>query len=221
MGKLIKKMTKNRGESEDESGRPERPRIMITGANTQVLMCQICMGKIKEDTEFCTCGTGKVFHSACLARLGSCPYCKRTYAIKGRESTTSRQVIEPIASTPRSNASPATEEGNRCPVCFGNLAEDASSCPACSAIFITSGGTFTCSECGTPFGENERVCPSCGEPFRTFTPPVCPACNNPVGPNDKKCQCGAVLGDGCPECGFLLSEEDTVCAHCGAVFEFI
>ena len=221
MAKLINKLAKIRHEGADGSEKHERPRIMVTGANTQTLMCQICMGKIKEGTEFCTCGTGKVFHTSCLERLGSCPYCKRTYAIKGLESTTSRQVIEPIAGAPKSEPSPSVEEEGRCPVCEGAVAKDAGYCSSCGAIFITKSGTFNCPACGTQLDENERICPSCGEPFQSYAPYPCPWCGNPVGPNDKKCSCGAVLTDVCPECGFHLSEEDTVCKHCGSIFEFL
>lgn len=225
IGKLIKRLVKDRRVRADDGERPERPRIMITGASTQTLTCLICMGNIKEGSEFCTCGSGRVFHSSCLSRLGSCPYCKRTYAVKGRESTTTRHVIEPIASAPKDKPSPPppppVEEDVRCPVCKEEIAEDAGSCPGCGAIFIIDGGTFNCPSCGTEMGEDERKCPTCGEPFRQFVRPTCPVCRRPVGQDDKICSCGAVLGEFCPECGIRLPEEDTVCKNCGAVFEFI
>lgn len=222
VGKLIKKLTKNRHANADGGERSERPRVLVTGAKTQILICQICMGRIKEGTEFCSCGTGKVFHSVCLERLGSCPYCKRTYAIKGRESTTSRQVIEPIAATSTSRAPPpSAEKDHPCPVCGHIIMRNAGNCPSCGAIFVANGGTFACPACGSRVGENEGACPNCGEPFRPFTPHICPACGHPVGSNDKKCGCGAVLGDMCPECGAILSEMDTECSNCGAIFEFI
>lgn len=220
VGKLIGKLFKNRGGNGTE--RSELPRVVVTGPKTEVLICQICMGRIKEGTEFCSCGTGRVFHSVCLERLGSCPYCKRTYAIKGRESTTSREVTDPIASSPGSEEpSPPAEEGDHCPVCGGSIEEDAETCPACGAIFVADGGTFACPACGSRVGESEGTCPNCGEPFRPFTPRTCPACGIRVGPNDKKCICGAILGDTCPECGAQLSEEDIECPNCGAIFEFV
>ncbi len=223
LGELFSKLIffrKADGESGGDGN--DRPRIMITGAKVQIEICQICMGRIKEGTEYIKCTSGKVFHSACMARMSGCPYCKRTFAIKGRESATSREVTEPIMPIDTvERASPILIEGELCPVCGEKLEMDANGCSACGAIFVADGGTFTCPACGSTVKGSDAMCAHCGEPFRTFSPQTCPACGNPVPPNAEKCQCGAILGDRCPECGALLGEEDTECSNCGAVFEFI
>jgi predicted amidophosphoribosyltransferase len=99
--------------------------------------------------------------------------------------------------------------------------KDAERCSVCGAIFVIDGGSFSCPACGSSVGESEAGCPNCGEHFRQFTPRTCPVCGRPVGQNEEKCQCGAIMGDKCPECGASLAQEDTVCANCGAAFEFI
>lgn len=221
-GELIKKLIYVRKvNTEEANGKTDRPRIMVTGAKAQVEICQICMGRIKEGTEYVRCSSGKVFHSICLARMSGCPYCRRTYAIKGRESATSREVIEPIVPAPMIDEPPKAIEEVTCPVCGAKVRKDAGGCPACGAIFVADGGTFTCPACGSMVKESDATCANCGEPFRLFTPHTCPVCGRPVAPNAEKCQCGAILGERCPECGALLGEEDIECSNCGAVFEFI
>jgi hypothetical protein len=220
-GGLIRKLIDVR-KANNEEVKAERPRILVTGAKVQVEICQICMGRIKEGTEYVRCGSGKVFHSVCLARMNGCPYCTRTFAIKGKESSTSREVLEPLALAPVAvDIHPVADESTRCPVCGEMLEKSASGCRACGAIFVADGGMFSCPACGSLVRETDAVCSNCGEPFRPFIPQTCPACGRSVAPNSEKCQCGAVLGDRCPECGALLGETDIECSNCGAVFEFI
>lgn len=216
IGNVIRRRRGNRG-SDERSG----PRIMLTGAKAQVHVCNICYGKIKEGTEYCWCRNGKVYHSVCFARSNGCPECRRTYAIKGRESSTSRVVSEqmvPIVEI--EEVPPVVEESFSCPACGEEIAREADSCAACGAIFVAAGGTFACPDCGAEVSEDQGVCPSCGESFRPFTPCVCPNCGVQVGPKDEICECGAVLGERCPDCGAPLAEKDAVCSSCGATFDF-
>ncbi|MDW5563289.1 MAG: zinc ribbon domain-containing protein [Methanomassiliicoccus sp.] len=222
-GELIRKLIYiRRPRGDEDKTHNERPRIMVTGAKAQVEICQICMGRIKEGTEYVRCGSGRVFHSVCLARLSGCPYCKRTFAIKGRESATSREMTEPIVPVPVTEGpAPMVEETALCPVCGERVSKNSSGCPACGAIFVADGGIFLCPGCGSPVKESDAICANCGEPFRMFVPRNCPVCGSSVGPSEDKCRCGAILGDRCPECGAVLAQEDIVCSNCGAAFEFI
>ena len=113
----------------------------MTGPKVQPEICQICMGKIKEGDRICPLHVRRVFHSICLARVGHCPYCRRTFAIKGRESTTTREYVQPIVPE-----TPSPEEESRCgeeqvpvnpcPACGKELEEEATGC-SCGVIFVT------------------------------------------------------------------------------------
>ncbi len=221
-GELIKKIIYvGRGGQHDEMGTQSRPRIQITGPKVQPETCQICMGRIKEGTEYVRCGNGKVFHSVCLARVGNCPYCRRTFAIKGRESTTSRDYVQPVvpAGTVEERGTVSAEV--RCPVCGSGLSQEATSCISCGAIFVADGGTFPCPSCGFLVRESDSACGRCGEPFNQFKPRTCPVCSRTIGPTDETCVCGAILNDRCPECGAQLSEGASECGTCGTAFEFV
>jgi ribosomal protein L40E len=222
-GDLIKKIiyVRRSGQNADATETQGRPRIQITGPKVQPEICQICMGKIKEGSEYVRCGTGKVFHSVCLARVGNCPYCSRTFAIKGRESTTSRNYIQPTVPRDTVEGPPTASPEARCPVCGGTLEKDATNCRSCGAIFVADGGTFRCPSCGFLVRESDTSCSRCGEPFHQFRPRTCPVCDRVIGPNDETCACGAILNDRCPECGAKLPDGATECGTCGAAFEFV
>ncbi len=202
-----------------------RPRVQVTGPKVQPEICQICMGKIKEGTEYVRCTSGRVFHSICLARVGNCPYCRRTVAIKGWESTTTRDYVQP----PIPEASPSEEESkiekenvpaNPCPACGMELEEGATGC-SCGVIFVTEGGSFSCPTCGFQVSESDTYCGRCGERFLQPAPPGCPVCGRPVAVGAETCACGTILGNHCPECGAELGEGDISCRVCGTAFEFV
>jgi hypothetical protein len=222
-GDLIKKMVLVRRSGQHAEGTEVqgRPRIQITGPKVQPEICQICMGRIKEGSEYVRCGTGKVFHSVCLARVGNCPYCCRTFAIKGRESTTSRDYVSPMVPMDTIGVPSTSSTETKCPVCGGGLEKDATNCRTCGAIFVADGGTFPCPSCGFLVREAENSCSRCGEPFHQYKPRICPVCDRVMGPNDETCTCGAILNDRCPECGAKLPDGATECGTCGAAFEFV
>lgn len=225
-GKLIKKYAYV-GNALDMGSKEQkgRPRVQVTGPKVQPEICQICMGKIKEGTEYVRCTSGRVFHSICLARVGQCPYCRRTFAIKGLESTTTREYVQPIVP----EALPSGEEKavekdhapvNPCPACGKELQEGAVGC-SCGVIFVTEGGSFSCPTCDFQVNEGDSFCGQCGERFIQPTPPGCPVCGRPVAVDAETCPCGAILGNHCPECGAELGEEDSSCQVCGTAFEFV
>jgi hypothetical protein len=226
-GELIKKYiyvgkAPEAGEKEPKG----RPRVQVTGPKVQPEICQICMGKIKEGTEYVRCSSGKVFHSICLARVGNCPYCRRTFAVKGKESTTTRDYVQPVVpevAPPAPEGVVAQKEeasGATCPGCGRELEPEATSCP-CGVIFVAEGGSFACPACGFLVKEGDAYCGRCGERFQQMVPPGCPVCGRPIAPNAETCACGAILGNHCPECGAELLEGDSACRTCGTAFEFI
>lgn len=222
-GDLIKKIIYVRrvGHTEEVAAPKGRPRVQVTGPKVQPETCQICMGRIKEGSEYVRCGNGKVFHSVCLARVGSCPYCRRIFAIKGRESTTSRDYVLPVLPTPATEVGTPIDPAVRCPVCGESLSEEAINCRSCGAIFVADGGTFACPSCGFLVRESAASCGRCGEPFHQYQPRTCPVCDRPISLTAETCVCGAILNDRCPECGAELAPGATECGTCGAEFEFV
>lgn len=220
-GDLIRKIVfVGKGGGEVQSDPYDRPRIQVTGPKVKPEICQICMGRIKEGSEYVRCSNGKVFHSVCLARVGNCPYCRRTTAIKGKEGTTSREYVVPIIPAHAEVASPEAAL-IACPVCGSGIEADATGCRSCGAIFVAEGGTFPCPGCGHTVNESDLECHHCGEPFHQFRPRACPVCGSIAAPNAEGCACGAILDDRCPECGAVLPADAVECAGCGAAFEFV
>ncbi len=223
-GRLIKRYAyvgKDQGPQEPKG----RPRVQVTGPKVQPEICQICMGKIKEGTEYVRCTSGRVFHSICLARVGHCPYCRRTFAIKGRESTTTREYVQPMvpAAPLPDEERMITEERvpvNPCPACGKELEEEATGC-SCGVIFVPEGGSFSCPACKFQVNEGDAFCGRCGERFLQPMPPMCPVCGRSVAADAETCACGAILGNHCPECGAELGEEASSCQVCGTAFEFV
>ncbi len=150
-GDLNKKIVYVRKVGHDRDVPPKgRPRVQVTGPKVQPETCQICMGRIKEGSEY--------VHSACLSRVGNCPYCRRTFAIKGRESLTTREYVLPAPPAPSTEAVGLGDLTTRCPVCGEGLPEVASNCKACGAIFVEDGGTFPCPSCGFVVRESATSC---------------------------------------------------------------
>lgn len=217
---FIRKLARMRGPEGKDDGRRGRPRIIVTGREHTDIICGICFGKIKSESEYAYCHR-RSFHKSCLDRVEGCPDCHMKYAVRGRESTTTKDIGSPFGFIQVKDEVPAEEELSQCPVCGANLFEDTGGCSSCGAIFVVPGGVFPCPACGSPVRESDATCENCGEPFRPFTADACPACGQTVGPNDAVCKCGAVLQEFCPECGTPLPERVTECPGCGIVFEFV
>jgi hypothetical protein len=221
LGELLRryKYVTRRGEGVSAS----RPRVQVSGPKVQPLVCQICLGRIKEGTEYVRCSSGKVFHAVCLDRVGSCPYCQRTVEVKGREGEPRPAAPAPVALPPEP-APPAgtVEDALVCPVCGAVLEKDAPNCPHCGAIFVDPSGTFRCPDCRAELREGDTFCGRCGRGFDRVDMPACPQCRAEVPPNAEVCpRCGCLLHDRCPECGAELAEGAEACPVCGTEFEFV
>lgn len=203
----------------DGASRVTRPRVQIRGPKVKPLVCQICLGRIKEGLEYATCQCGKTFHTTCIWRTAFCPYCEEPYS-----STSGAWKISD--GRPRGNQGRgAKRAGERrstlsCPVCGATLHEESEAC-GCGAIFVREGGTFSCPRCGIEVLESEERCPGCGEKFDRYEFNICPLCGKVIGEKDEFCECGAVFGNLCPECGHDLTPSESICSHCGTVFEII
>lgn len=199
-----------------------RPRVQVSGPKVQQVVCQICLGRIKEGTEYVRCSSGKAFHAICLDRVGQCPYCQRTLEIKGREGQP-RPAQAPVSlPVPPAPPAPANDGSISCPVCGAVLERDAPHCLSCGAIFVNANGTFICPDCRAELKEGDSSCGRCGRAFEKVEMPQCPQCNVEVSPNAEVCpRCGCLLQERCPECGEDLPEDAVTCPTCGADFEFV
>lgn len=199
-----------------------RPRIQVSGPKVQPLICQICLGRIKEGTQYVRCGSGRVFHSVCLDRVGNCPYCQRTIEIKGLEGMLPPPSVAPAPPLPILEPTMESDDAVVCPVCGSVLDKGATVCPCCEAIFVDPNGTFKCPECMAELKEGDLFCGRCGREFQKVEMPHCPNCGVEVSPNAEVCsRCGCLLHDRCPECGGELADEAVTCPTCGADFEFV
>ncbi len=217
---FIRKLARLRGPVGKDDVRRGRPRIIVTDKEQSDIVCGICFGKIKSESEYAYCHR-RTFHRSCLERVECCPDCHLKYAVRGREGTTTKDIGSPFR-LKRMREEPLSDEAvSRCPVCGAGLLEGMGTCSSCGAIFVSPGGSFACPSCGSLVSESASICGNCGEQFRPFVTSACPACGQVVGPNDAVCQCGAVLQEFCPECGTPLPERATECPGCGIVFEFV
>ncbi len=205
------------------SRRTERPRVVVQGPKVRPVVCQICLGRVKEGLEYAKCSCGKEFHPICLTRTGFCPYCDREYAEKDLDPTIivkPRITLQEMARR-RADIRMLWEPAERaCPVCGSPLPEGGSECE-CGAIVVDEGQSFKCPSCGTDVPPDRMSCPVCKESFEAVDEPQCQICGRLLRPGEEVCECGGLAGDECPECGAALAPDDESCPTCGAAFEFV
>jgi len=196
-----------------------RPRVIVAGPKVKPVVCQICLGRVKEGLEYARCTCGKQFHPVCLIRTSFCPYCGRAYD--------SGVLEEGILVRPRTVPSRRSGDitmlwspgARSCPSCGATLADGQREC-SCGTILVEEGESFTCPSCGTLVPPERIECPGCREKFEIAEEARCPVCGG-VREGDEPCECGGIVEDICPECGASLATEDRVCGHCGTMFEFV
>jgi hypothetical protein len=197
----------------------ERPQVRVSGPKIKPIVCQICLGQVKEGLQYAKCSCGKVFHPVCLVRTTFCPYCR-----KACDSTMLDGMLltVPVVSRSRPNISMRWESEVRrsCPLCGKKLPDGSNEC-SCGAIVVEEGEAFTCPSCGAEVPPTRTECQYCRERFDVITSPVCPVCGRLVEEGRGACECGAVLGVTCPECGSELGPDDSACGRCGTIFEFV
>ena len=201
---------------------PERPQVRVSGPKIKPIVCQICLGRVKEGLEYARCSCGKVFHPVCLVRTGFCPYCQKAY---DEEMLRGALLTVPRTSPARSRAPSISmrwesEAERGCPICGQPLPDGSNEC-SCGAIVIEEGEAFACPSCGVQVPPGGNECPGCRERFDVISSPVCPVCGKVVEEGRAACECGAVFGTSCPECGAELAPDDQACGRCGTVFEFV
>ncbi len=200
----------------------ERSRVVVNGPKIKPVICQICLGRVKEGLEYARCSCGKEFHPACLSRAGVCPYCGAFY---GDGTLSEERIVHPRgAESGKAVAAISmvweSKEGRTCPLCGSDLAPGTNEC-SCGAIIVDEGEDFDCPSCGTRVPADRTECPVCRERFDVQVAGSCPVCGRPIAPRAAVCECGTVLGDICPECGSRLGKDDSYCGQCGAHFEFV
>ncbi|NLX47875.1 MAG: hypothetical protein GXY70_06895 [Euryarchaeota archaeon] len=181
--------------------RPE-PRVKIRPVRGGGLVCQICMGRLKDGIPHIKCDCGRVFHITCLKRVGVCPYCNTSYT---------PEEVEDKAVYPEM-------QSMECPICGRSVFKDSGSCE-CGAIIADEEGVFYCPVCGTQIDNGENECPYCHERFEDVSLVECPFCGKVFDENKGICACGTFVGEQCPVCGIRLSSVDEYCPACGARFE--
>ncbi|MGD1061252.1 MAG: hypothetical protein ABR879_07320 [Methanomassiliicoccales archaeon] len=200
----------------------ERRRVVVNGPKVKPVICQICLGRVKEGLEYARCECGKEFHPACLVRAASCPYCGAVYS---EEILSEERMVRPRNDRTKSASTAVSmiwesKEGRTCPLCRAELPQGTNEC-ACGAVIVDEGEDFDCPSCGTRVPADRTECPICRERFDIQPSGSCPVCGNAVALGSTSCECGALLGDACPECGAVLGIEDSYCGQCGAHFEFV
>lgn len=184
-----------------------RPRPRVTPISKfDIVVCQICMGRVKQGLKVAKCSCGKSFHDVCLERTGFCPYCQKTYDAATVASISTVREMPKVDMTP-------------CPSCGLKIHPEAKRCE-CGAVFVDE-DQFECANCGSVVRADTMVCGHCGEAYETYTPMLCPICSRVFNVDTGLCECGAFTGDSCPECGLPLASDDRACGRCGTLFEYI
>ncbi len=199
-----------------------RPRVQVTGPKVKPLVCQICLGRIKDGCEYVKCSSGKVFHAVCLSRTGSCPYCQQKHFIRGQEVSARVSIESNITSInlPIADAAPLKLGEVECPLC-GKKSPTGTPVCSCGMVFSDQAKGFRCPECGSQVPSGVNRCPGCGETFEFLEVQTCPLCGRICSREREICECGCVLSSRCPECGNELQDTDVRCTNCGASFEFL
>lgn len=107
-----------------DKSRGSRPKIQVTGPKVKPLVCQICLGRVKQDMEYVRCSCGKSFHSTCISRTGYCPYCECRYTTRDGRTPLENGFI--TLRTPNGGEMTAPIAGTKvnyilCPLCGANI----------------------------------------------------------------------------------------------------
>ncbi len=203
-------------------GKKERPRVIVSGPKIKPIICQICLGRVKEGLEYARCDCGKVFHPVCLTRTGFCPYCGKRYSIETlaqENMVLLRTSVEPKRTAAEITMLWQSELLHVCPVCGLDLPEGSNEC-RCGTVIVGDDETFDCPSCGCMVPPRSMECPECREQFGVLEEEPCPFCGKPMKEGEL-CPCGAMVGDICPECGLRLEPSEMSCGNCGTAFEFL
>jgi hypothetical protein len=200
---------KKEGEAAKPRKRLDKPMVVSGGPTVRNLKCVMCQGYIKIGLEYAKCECGETYHVSCLTRLSYCPVCDRKWP------------TESIAGITQSNgdmsASPYSKK-LKCPSCEKMVSIFDLEC-TCGAIFVRENDSFLCPECGGRVSLGDMSCPVCGEEFRECDIVRCPSCGRNFDAKEGACECGAFLGDACPECGSKIEGDDSFCGKCGCRIE--
>ncbi len=181
--------------------------LSIRTPKERSVQCRICMGRIKLGQGYAVCPCGQDFHRTCVERTGYCPYCKKEY---------SRQEFKRRYNIP--------EDTNitlrRCPVCGDFIPREARICD-CGAVFLGADGSFSCPSCKVEVAGGDLRCGDCGVRFKEYNAIHCKHCGLLIPEGENVCECGTLLDDNCPDCGWRLGKDDERCPICGLVFEFV
>lgn len=190
-----------------EEGPKEKASFNIRSSKEKSIYCQICMGRIKVGQAYTVCECNMEFHRPCVQRTGYCPYCDQEYTRKGFRR--------------RYNLPDDTQVTlRRCPVCADFLPRETTVCD-CGAVFLEGDGSFTCPSCGSRVGRDDTNCPQCSERFKEYDAVHCPYCKALIPEGDNVCECGTVIDDKCPDCGWRLGKDEDRCPICGLMFELL
>ena len=114
-----------------------------------------------------------------------------------------------------------------CISCGKTVGGNEKSCPRCGASFEEV--KFECPFCGELVSLNQRRCSTCDTEFGSFSEEVCETALIDLDGADTTAE-GAARAEGpskredesyefeCPVCGKAVSESDSKCPHCGALF---
>ncbi|OPY31492.1 MAG: Double zinc ribbon [Methanomassiliicoccales archaeon PtaU1.Bin124] len=189
----------------------KKPVVVSGGPTVRNLKCVMCQGYIKIGLQYAKCSCGEMYHVSCLTRLGFCPMCNKPW--------TAETIKDITLSNGDISSSPYSKKV-RCPSCDEMVSIFDLEC-RCGAIFVRENDSFLCPECGGRVSLERMICESCGEIFRDCEIVRCPSCNRNFDAVEGACECGAFLGERCPECGGELGAEDASCGHCGCQIETI
>ncbi len=184
----------------------QRPRVVPIKPKHDIVVCQICMGRVKLGLNVAKCECGKSFHDVCLERTTFCPYCQKTYDSAAVALISKKREMPKVEKIP-------------CPSCGLMIMTDSRRC-SCGAVFVED-EQFDCANCGSVVFADKMVCARCGEVYEIYTPTLCPICSRVFNEETGMCECGAFTGDACPECGIPLELDDRACPRCGTLFEYV
>ncbi|MFQ6107343.1 MAG: zinc ribbon domain-containing protein [Thermoplasmata archaeon] len=177
-----------------------RPLVLGTEAE-EILICTICLGRIKQGLAFTECDCGKVFHVSCAIRLDSCPSCgariEDRMRVPGVRSTEEPKIdMENIPIPKLRLTSEEKLELLEERLLLGEISEET-------------------------FRDLRKKLEADLEVARF----QCPCCGRFVAEEDETCKCGVIFSDDemgnalvCPECSSIIPRDAVFCESCGVRF---
>lgn len=194
--------------------------LVLSGRKTRIVSershdCLVCLSEAEAESSY-SCECGAVYHTACIALLGSCCRCRKEFDCSA-SAPINRIWLPKYAVFPDSGQD-RSFSSLHCMNCSAEVDPSDSFCLKCGYHLSTVEG-FLCPVCDCEIEPDEMFCSCCGADYGKGTEVLiqCPFCNRLSKAGTLTCSCGMEIPPTCSDCGLKL-DGNLFCKMCNNQF---